>query len=684
MKINILRKFMKLNRLFLTTLAVAGIFASCQKEPQFITTDVGPVLTIESYSETALMGSKISFSVGMKDPIALSTLKARLYFDQDMVSETVIRTKEQGSYQGEIEVPFFAAIPDGTASLVFVGQNIQMGLTEETVSVSVSRPDFEYLTLITPEGESRMQKVAKYQYEVEGAFPTQCQATIESAPIDAEGTTIKFGWDGKEIVKDGEGMIPFSNSVSPYKISFNTLSFEGAPFISMQINGVKTQMVSANEYYAVLSLNQGDAVNITGYEPGFADFIVDPDYFERTGDSSLKFLPVSGLYKVNIDFKNKFFKVEAMKSETDLATLNADGTGAVWVIGGTCFGKPAIANGASWNPEVGGLCLAQVAPKVHQITLVAGSQVSLSDIDFKFFHQKTWGGEFGGEDISTDSDLFMVTSSGNINLQEGKSLERGGVYKFTVDLTGATSTMDGNTVKMKGAVLKVEQTGTIELPAPEITFAGTKLEALNTTEFEGVVDLTKGQSLSVTGVENVAGIYFDGDYLVFDGSGVKFGAVSGKYKVHYSLAGNYFRFNRLNNDGKDATFADNKTIWLMGWGVAYPVMSMQFAWDPGKAFCPAQIADGVYQLTGVAVDEKDGETMGGVFRYDYISMKYFHQNGWGGEMSGSVKLTENAAKFLKVSGNVELADGVKLELNAKYRLTITVDGSSETIDFVKL
>ena len=75
-------------------------------------------------------------------------------------------------------------------------------------------------------------------------------------------------------------------------------------------------------------------------------------------------------------------------------------------------------------------------------------------------------------------------------------------------------------------------------------------------------------------------------------------------------------------------------------------------------------------------------------RTDYLSFKFFMQDGWGGEFSGenALALTENAKSLLKDTGNFELADGINLEEGATYRITIDLTkGTSEgTIDMVKL
>ena len=138
-----------------------------------------------------------------------------------------------------------------------------------------------------------------------------------------------------------------------------------------------------------------------------------------------------------------------MKSATELATINE---GAIWLIGGPCYGKPVIW-AHSWKPEQGGLCLSEIEPKKHQITFVAGTSINAKAIDIKFFHVRGWDqGEFGTTaSISTDSDLLKVTDSGNIQLAEGKELEEGATYKFVLDLTSYD--LASNT----GAVLHLEK-----------------------------------------------------------------------------------------------------------------------------------------------------------------------------------------------------------------------------------
>ena len=448
----------------------------------------------------------------------------------------------------------------------------------------------------------------------------------------------------------------------------------------------EASMTDDGNYEAVVNLTQDGEFQVSGYSENFSDWTIDPDFIEMTSESgTFRFLPVDGMYKITMDMANKFFKFEAMKSSTELATLNEDGTGAVWLIGSTCVGKPTISQGASWNPENGGLCLAQIEPGVHQITLVAGVQLTTSDIDFKFFHQKTWGGEFGGGTITTDSPLITIgESDGNIHLADGVTLEAGGVYRFTVDLTNATVDNSGDNMVMSGAVLSVVKDGEQEIPTQEIAINGQTLEMVTADHYTATMDLTQNSTLSVTGLEisDMLSYYLDPDYLSLGSSALGFAATDGRYRIDLYTDSKYVSFTKVNEDGSDATLADG-ALWLMGWGVANPVMTSQFGWDQGSNFCMAEVSPMVFQFTGTAVGETDGTTMGGRFRYDYVSCKYFFYNGYNhGELNADqVEFSGNAAELLTMSGsNIEASS---LEEGATYRLTIdlsdgTLDGETFT------
>ena len=657
------------------TLAAVALMACQQKEPEFLTTDKGPVQTV-TCDAAALMGSDFVFSVNLQDEIALSTLKVQLKFDETVVADTTIRTKTNGSYEGRLLVPFYKDVPDGVATAVFTSQNIQFGVTTEEKDVRVSRPDFEYLTLKTVSGtEYKMEPTGEeFTYAVTGDFDASVDAFIETAPYDAAGRKLTFGYGASGVELNGATPIPFSNGVAgTYEISFNTQTWAAAPFVKLTVNGTEAVMIDKQNYAAVVNLHKGDDMVIEGYAPGFDDFTLDPDWFTE----DFKFNAVDGLYKVTIQMGSKFFLVEKMVSADAYATLSNGN--AVWLIGDG-YGKPGIFS-ASWNTGLG-LCLAEVEPGIHQITFVGGTSLKTGDnLNVKLFHQKGWGGEFGGGSYaSVVSDIaYAGETDGNIHLLEGQSIEMGGVYRFTLDLTGGVD----------AAVLKVEKTGQQEIESDKISVNGVELEMLSANEYAGKVSLKKGDALSVKGIDDLASWWFDPDFV----AGGKWNAVDGDYVVTLDKGIKVGRAHRVNGAGARANLAEGG-LYVQGWGIAPVQMDGgQVGWPGAGGYQLAQVSDGVFQMTGKAVGEKDS-TIGGRWRIDYANFKFFFQDGWGGESSKEIAIDGNAAEHLSQGsdGNLNLVG--TLEEGATYRMTVdftgcTIDGNSitagkEKITFEKL
>ena len=436
---------MKTLKYIALSLLVAASTTACKDDPELQTTDIGPEMTVVSVDASGVYGGKVDFEVAMTDRYPLSTLKAQIFFDDEMVAEEVIRTKTDGTYKGAVTLPFYKNIPDGEATLRLVGQNIRFGQTTVERPLAVSRPKPAYLNFVLNDVEYRMEPTGNdYEYAVTDDFPQKPQGYISTPELDDAGSVVTFGYDTETagIVADSTDPIPYANSnAGEFTITFNLKTFEGSPFIKLLFDGTEMTMLDNDNYYIVTTLTQNQAYTLTGVAD-FADWNVDLDFFERKNASNpeeLSFLPMTGMYKVTANFKHSYLKIEAMKSATELATLNDDGSGAIWAIGGTEVGKPTLKNAYGWSPEDGGMCLARVADKKYQLTLVAGISINASSFDFKFFHQKTWGGEFGGKDITTASDIVKINDSGNLGLVEGKTLDLGGIYRFTVDVTGGNT-----------------------------------------------------------------------------------------------------------------------------------------------------------------------------------------------------------------------------------------------------
>lgn len=148
---------MKNFKYYLMALASIAMLNACSDDDPV---PGNPTMDFQAEPSSALFGDSLPFTIKASDAdVPLSTLKAQLYFSDEMVSETVIRTKVSGQeYNGKIYVPYLANIPNGTATLKFILQNINFTITEKSYDVALSRPDFPYLTLISGDQEYRMEK----------------------------------------------------------------------------------------------------------------------------------------------------------------------------------------------------------------------------------------------------------------------------------------------------------------------------------------------------------------------------------------------------------------------------------------------------------------------------------------------------------------------------------------------
>lgn len=430
-----------MKRLGIALLALAMFaMSACEKEEQKVPGN--PVIDTKTDFTTAYFGDSLQFTVGVSDAkVPLSTVKARLYYSDELVSETVIRTKTNGDYTGKIYVPYYADVPNGTAKLKIVLQNIHLTITEEEYDLPLQRPDYPYLTLVAGDAEYRMERVGLYEYQAATTFPAKVSGYIVAPAYGDAGNELTFGWEEAAIREGSTNNIPFSNAFSgEYAISFNSLTYAAEPFIiAYAVNQTVMQRIDDSRFSVDLAVTKGQEVVIDGFDD-LDSWWIDPDYFTTDAAGGFVFAANDGNYRITANLDLQYFAVEAL-SGSSLATLQADGSGAVWIIGDG-IGKPSIeTNWVGWNTD-NALCLAPVGDKVYQVTVVAGETIQAHDINFKFFHQKGWGGEFTHATLSSASDIIFVGDGnngrdpGNLGLVDGKPLEEGAVYVLTLDLSG--------------------------------------------------------------------------------------------------------------------------------------------------------------------------------------------------------------------------------------------------------
>lgn len=447
---------MKKIKHWMVAFIVSFAILSCSDKVEEPEQKGNPTIQIESAFNNVYFGDLLPFEVTVNDNIPLSVLTAILYFGEEEVSRTTIRTNENGSYSGNIEVPYGKNIPDGTALLEFILVNTTMKKTTLSVDVPITRAQYPYLILVTDDTSYPMLPTGEpYEYAATEAFPSsELSAYIKTPIIDDKGSEIFFGWnEGESNITEGiKTNIPFvSSTPGSYSVTFNIKTFEASPFFELLFNGQKMNMVDKDNYRIDMDLIQGEEISMDG----LTDWWVDPDFF-LLKDDKLTFIPISGKYRVTANLPFNYLKAEALAGN-DYATLQSDGTGAIWIIGDN-VGKPTLENAPGWTPEKG-ICMSPIETKKYQATFVAGTSISIEDINFKFFHQRGWGGEFTNETLSTASDIVFVGTGddpgpgnskrdpGNLGLYKDKPLTAGRTYVFTVDASNG----------INNAVLTVEE-----------------------------------------------------------------------------------------------------------------------------------------------------------------------------------------------------------------------------------
>lgn len=422
--------------------SLMGLIAlSCTDEVTEIQPEGNPVLEIENQFSNVHFGDDLPFTATVSDEISLSTLTAILYFGEEEVSRTTIRTKENGEYSGTISVPFEKDIPDGTATLEFVLVNTTLNSTTKSFDVPITRAQYPYLILVTEDASYPMLPTGQpNEYAATEAFPsTDLPAFIKTPVVDEKGNEIVFGWEAGAVTNGVSAFIPFVSPVGgTYSVTFNTLTYEAGPFFEILFNGQKMHMVDKENFELDVELTQEQEITVEGLGD-LADWWIDADYFIQKEVGLYNFAPISGKYRITANIPLQYFRVEVLDGNSP-ASLKEDGTGAIWVIG-EHVGKPSVeSREVGWEPSRA-LCMAPVGDKKYQLTVVGGETIRTDNINFKFFHQKGWGGEFGGNAISTNSDIVFIgdgengRDSGNLGILPDVTLESGATYVFVVDLS---------------------------------------------------------------------------------------------------------------------------------------------------------------------------------------------------------------------------------------------------------
>lgn len=681
---------MKLTKYILPFVVTGFFLTACNDDEQLLG---NPVIEYPDAANNAHFGDSLVFTVNASDiDVPLSTLKAQLYYGEEMVEETVIRTKESGKdYTGKIYVPYFANVPDGTATLKLILQNINFTITEQEYPVAITHPQFPYLTLQAEaqEGESegvtyRLEPQGNNVYAYTGKLPQKVKGQIIAPKVGENGNELVFGYVNNVVEIGAESGIPFSNAkAGKYTISLNTYTFVASPFVVLKLNGTEFEAIDDNKSQVDLSLLKGQSISPEGF-PNLEDWWIDTDFFTKNDDGSLTFNAISGDYRIIADQKLQYFRVEVLKNGVP-ASLGSDGSGALWVIG-TDFGKPSMSsNETGWNTDKA-VCMAPVADKVYQMTLVGGKTIKTTSTNFKFFGgAMSWNNEFKHDRLTSSSDIILVGDGnghddGNLYLAEGATLKDNIVYVFTVDMSAGVD----------NAVLSVKENGELPFEEKRIFLNGKKMDTNDNSLYHLTTSMAQGATVEFNTLDGLVDYYIDPDFFNFnqDEETISFVPVSGDYEITVNKTEKTIGAQRMNGNAPASLSNDGHgAIYVMGWGCGNPSLENQFGWDTGNAFGLAEISPKIYRFTAIAGPEK-GSYLGQRIRTDYIGIKFFWQKGWGGEFGGDNNLTiaTDSASLLKISdsGDINFVDGVQLDEGATYVLTIDLtNGNSNGVISLK-
>ncbi|MGI6242677.1 MAG: DUF5121 domain-containing protein [Prevotella sp.] len=427
----------------ITALIIAvPLLAACSDDE---TTTGSPVITVSTERLAATMGDSIDYSVNCSNSagIPLSTLKAELCYGGEVVATQTIRTKTEGEYTGRIEAPFYRSIPNGTAELRFTLQDISLATTEKNLEVDIQRPKFKSINFVCADGQTyAMTPTADNPYlftTTINAPSTVSKGHFVAPAIGSTQEPLTFGWNGKEVALGNESDITFtSENAGDVEISFDIRYFDYGPTYEPKITLI--QFAATGETQA-LNMSQDKLYQFEGApEMNTDEWYYDPDFLKRNDDGTFTFKAITGSYSFTADFEKKYFRIHPLAENGDPASLQADGSGCIWLIGSEGMNKPTwqAINHGWWTGVDSDVAMAPIGDKKYQVTLTIGKQLNADDVNFKFFGQANWGVEFGkpGADhyLVTDNPYFKVNDKdGNIVIADDATIADGETYVFTID-----------------------------------------------------------------------------------------------------------------------------------------------------------------------------------------------------------------------------------------------------------
>lgn len=373
-----------------------------------------------------------------------------------------------------------------------------------------------------------------------------------------------------------------------------------------------------------------------------ADWYCQPGFFTHK-DGDVWTFNANGeanmAYCITLDTKLRYVDVTLLDAQggegTSAPAATWDANKALWLNGSGGIGFPSFStNNINW---VGGhdVAVPMIADGIYQLTFVVGQQLSASDINFKFFKGKNWGGDVDGSMIwMLDNDYLYLGG------QDGASGDNGNIYKKDGVQFGDLDTLT-LTINMNNKEYDREGTITVKYgiytPPSIPSIDGVELTKSGNFYYRDMT-FTKGDEFTVSNTDqlgmDIATAFVDEHALTALGDGkYKVNVVSGDYCVAIIPGLNYIKLFPGTFEAP-GTWENNKALWIIGGGIGKPsVAANNSNWGANllNSIPVSQVEENIYKVT---------LTMGR--ELSDINFKFFGQYGWGTEfMHEDLTIVEN-------------------------------------------
>lgn len=469
--------------LFLALIAIG--YTACQPDSfREVYPKGNPTVEAHMLTNEVLFGSdSISFEVKITEKATpLSTLSIKVIVGLNVIVNEEVRTPNLNFEQKfTYAVPFGPNMPEGEPVKVYLtATNVEGTATDFILSDCVGhRPVLETMYVMPPTIDYKPLGKGKQMTWDEEKFVAcdlgypksiECLLAVVGTKFGRiDWNYPVFGMKGDKLSlitqEEFESGVATSIQLSNDNIeSIDTIQFDPMTF-DLYFGGKVAQPVSALDVNA-------DLAEVAGKTYRHAKIFFDPaievtisgvtnmataynlDYMELKDGNVVKFLGEKGMYEVYYLPEEDYIVVEPLR---DAVYPNV-----MWMTG-VGFGLPVAAPKVQggWGFDNLGQYIAcrTVAPKVYQFTayLKNGANADFEtygSLNFKFFHQKGWGGEeVGGNYEQIGLNIKGVGSEGLTKVNGDTGAEAGnwiantqeefeGIYRITLDQNKLTTTYE--------------------------------------------------------------------------------------------------------------------------------------------------------------------------------------------------------------------------------------------------